>query len=91
MGDRSSSTISRAVSHGVDSRRAAQDKIYLAVELLKSQHGASEAEAFVMLVQASTERQMSVSEIAGLLADESAVPLQTRRRAARIVRQRRRE
>jgi hypothetical protein len=91
MGDRSSSTISRPVLDGVDDRRAAQDKIYLAVELLKSQHSATEAEAFVMLVQASTDRQMSISDMAGLLADEAVVPLRTRQRAAQIVRQRRRE
>jgi AmiR/NasT family two-component response regulator len=88
MDDRSSSPSTLAVTDRVE-RRANQDTIYLAVELLKSQHSATEARAFTMLVQASTDRQMSIGDIAELLADEAVVPTGTRQRAARIVRQRR--
>jgi hypothetical protein len=76
---------------GVDDRREIQDSIYLAVELLKSQHEIDETAAFIMLVDASSERRLSIRDTAGCLTEEAVLTPRARQRAIRIVRQSRGE
>lgn len=72
-----------------EDRRHTQDGIYLAVELLKSQHDVDDSAAFIMLVDASALRHLSIRETASCLADEALVSPRARQTATRIVRQRR--